>query len=163
MRIFRIADRRHPVWNGTGAMLVGARFNSPGRPVIYGALTFAGAMLEVLVHARIGKVPKTHVWVEAQVPDSVAVETHTAKTLPDGWDGPSMEVAREFGNRWLDECRSAILIVPSVVARAEANALVNPTHPDAARIAVSEPQPVLWHERLFVLPAEDASGKSERH
>ena len=48
MQIFRIADSRHPVWSGTGAMLVGGRFNSPGRPVIYGALSFAGAMLEVL-------------------------------------------------------------------------------------------------------------------
>ena len=69
MRIVRIADSRHPVWSSTGAMLVGGRFNSPGRPVIYGALNFAGAMLEVLVHARIGKVPKHHVWVEARVPD----------------------------------------------------------------------------------------------
>ncbi|CAM2171069.1 Prs ADP-ribosylating toxin [Paraburkholderia sacchari] len=163
MRIFRIADRRHPVWSGTGAMLVGGRFNSLGRPVIYGALTFAGAMLEVLVHARIGKVPKTHVWVEAQIPDGMPVERHSAQTLPVGWDGPSVEVAREFGNRWLDECRSAILIVPSVVARAEANALVNPTHPDAARIVVSEPQPVLWDERLFVLPVQDAPGESAHH
>jgi hypothetical protein len=35
MQIYRIADSRHPVWSGTGAMLVGGRFNSPGRPVIY--------------------------------------------------------------------------------------------------------------------------------
>ena len=163
MRIFRIADRRHPLWNGTGAMLIGGRFNSPGRPVIYGALTFAGAMLEVLVHARIGKVPKTHVWVEAQVPDDLPVERHTPGTLPVGWDGPSSEIAREFGNRWLEECRSAILVVPSVVARAESNALVNPAHPDAMRIVVSEAQRVIWDERLFVLPAIDGAEKSEHH
>ena len=163
MRIFRIADRRHPVWSGTGAMLVGGRFNSPGRPVVYGALTFAGAMLEVLVHARIGKVPKTHVWIEAQVPDGVPIERQTVATLPEGWDGPAPEIAREFGNRWLEECRSAILIVPSVVARAEFNALVNPAHPDAAKIVASEPQPVVWDERLFLLPGEDGSAKAERH
>lgn len=163
MRIFRIADRRHPVWSGTGAMLVGGRFNSAGRPVIYGALTFAGAMLEVLVHARIGKVPKTHVWIEARVPDDVPVEKQTAQTLPKGWDGPSPEIAREFGNRWLEECRSAILIVPSVIARAESNALVNPAHPAAATIVLSEPQPVVWDERLFLLPGEDRSSEAERH
>ncbi|WP_321896402.1 RES family NAD+ phosphorylase [Paraburkholderia heleia] len=163
MRIFRIADRRHPVWSGTGAMLVGGRFNSPGRPVIYGALTFAGAMLEVLVHARIGKVPKTHVWVEAQVPDGVRIERQTTATLPGGWDGPSPEIARGFGNLWLEECRSAILIVPSVVARAESNALVNPAHPDAAKIVISESQPVVWDERLFLLPAEGGSANAERH
>ena len=144
-------------------MLVGGRFNSPGRPVIYGALTFAGAMLEVLAHARIGKVPKTHVWVEAQVPDDLPVERHTDGTLPVGWDRPSTEIACDFGSRWLEECRSAILIVPSVVARAESNALVNPAHPDAARIVASEAQPVVWDERLFVLPAVKGQAKSEQH
>lgn len=153
MKIYRIADRRHPIWNGTGAMLVGGRFNSPGRPMIYGALTFAGAMLEMLVHARIGRVPKTHVWVEASIPDNVFVETCAAEMLPAGWDGRACESARDFGNRWLDERRSAVLVVPSVVARTECNALVNPAHPDATRLVVSEPQPVVWDERLFAAPA----------
>jgi len=152
MKLFRIADTRHTVWSGTGAMLVGGRFNSPGRPVIYAALTFAGAMLEVLVHARIGKVPKTHGWVEGTVPDDVAVERQTAESLPAGWDAPVQQFARRFGDAWLTEARTAILIVPSVVARAEFNVLVNPMHPDAARIVLTEPQPVVWDERLFVMP-----------
>ncbi|KVD76207.1 hypothetical protein WI89_07025 [Burkholderia ubonensis] len=157
MKLYRIADTRHTIWSGTGAMLVGGRFNSPGRPVIYASLTFAGAMLEVLVHARIGKVPKTHAWVEATVSDDVTVERHTAGSLPEGWDAPADQTARRFGDAWIDEARSAILVVPSVVARAEFNALVNPAHPDAARIVVAEPHPVVWDERLFVMPTGGAS------
>ncbi|MBP0624401.1 RES family NAD+ phosphorylase [Cupriavidus consociatus] len=150
MRIFRIADRRHEVWNGTGAMLVGGRFNSPGRPVIYGALTFAGAMLEVLVHARIGKVPRHHVLVVGTVPEDVSVERVDGALLPAGWDTlEDPRAARSFGDRWLAEGRSALLVVPSVVARLEWNALVNPTHSDAARIQVSAPEPVQWDDRLF--------------
>ena len=149
MRIFRIADRRHQVWSGTGAMLVGGRFNSPGRAVIYGALNFAGAMLEVLVHARIGKVPKHHVWVEAQVPKGVSIERVDVEDLPVGWDAPDTQAARRFGDRWIEEGRSAVLVVPSVVARSECNAVVNPTHPDAARLVVSAPQAVVWDARLF--------------
>ncbi|MBN3506430.1 RES family NAD+ phosphorylase [Burkholderia cenocepacia] len=152
MKLYRIADTRHTVWSGTGAMLVGGRFNSPGRPVIYAALTFAGAMLEVLVHARIGKVPKTHGWVEGTVPDGVAVERHTTESLPAGWDASAPQVARRFGDAWLTEARTAILVVPSVVARAEFNVLVNPAHPDASRIVVTDSQPVVWDERLFVMP-----------
>ncbi|MFM0197967.1 RES family NAD+ phosphorylase [Paraburkholderia strydomiana] len=152
MRIFRIADSRHPVWSGTGAMLVGGRFNSPGRPVIYGALSFAGAMLEVLVHARIGKVPRHHVWVETDVPDDIEVERVEARELPAGWDGPDLQVARYIGDRWIGEGRSAVLVVPSVVARAESNVLVNPAHPAAARLVVSAPQPVVWDRRLFSAP-----------
>jgi RES domain-containing protein len=152
MRIFRIADSRHPVWSGTGAMLVGGRFNSPGHLVIYGALTFAGAMLEVLVHARIGKVPRHHVWVAADVPPDVPVEQAGADQLPSGWDASDPQAARRFGDQWLQEARSAVLLVPSVVARAEWNALVNPAHPAAARIMTGEAQPVHWDERLFTVP-----------
>lgn len=150
MQIFRIADQRHEVWNGTGAMLVGGRFNSPGRPVIYGALTFAGAMLEVLVHARIGRVPRHHVLVIGSAPEAMSVERVEASELPTGWDTlEDARAARSYGDRWLAECRSAILLVPSVVARREWNALVNPAHPDALRIQVSAPEPVQWDDRLF--------------
>ncbi|WP_427309010.1 RES family NAD+ phosphorylase [Cupriavidus sp. H39] len=150
MRIYRIADSRHPVWTGTGAMLVGGRFNSPGRPVIYGALTFAGAMLEVLVHARIGKVPRHHVCVTADVPEGVSIERVEWNALPTGWDAhDARAIARDYGDRWLEEGRSAILLVPSVVARAEWNALVNPAHPEAVRIVVGPAEPVRWDERLF--------------
>jgi len=149
MRMYRIADSRHPVWDGTGAMLFGGRFNSPGQPVIYGALTFAGAMLEVLVHARIGKVPRHHVFVVAEMPADMAVERADPSVLPAGWDAPDTQAARAFGDRWIAEGRSAVLLVPSVVARAEWNALVNPAHPQAARIVVADPAPVIWDARLF--------------
>ncbi|USE78565.1 RES domain-containing protein [Cupriavidus gilardii] len=150
MQIYRIADRRHEVWNGTGAMLVGGRFNTPGRPVIYGALSFAGAMLEVLVHSRIGKVPRQHVVVVANVPEDIALERAGPDDLPAGWDAlDDPRTARSFGDHWLADRRSAVLIVPSVVARLEWNVLVNPMHPDAARLVVSAPEPVRWDERLF--------------
>jgi RES domain-containing protein len=135
-------------------MLMGGRFNSPGRPVIYGALNFAGAMLEVLVHARIGKVPKHHVWVEVDVPDDVSVEHAGHEALPVGWDAPDAQIARRFGDQWIDEARSALLVVPSVVARAERNVLVNPAHPEAARLVASVPQAVVWDQRLFVAGKE---------
>ncbi|GGD93799.1 hypothetical protein GCM10010985_55610 [Caballeronia grimmiae] len=135
-------------------MLVGGRFNSPGRPVIYGALNFAGAMLEVLVHARIGKVPKHHVWVEVEVPKDVTIERASVEELSAGWDAPDAEVARRFGDKWIEEGRSAVLVVPSVVARAECNAVVNPAHPDAGRLVVSAPQPVVWDQRLFARGAD---------
>jgi RES domain-containing protein len=149
MRIVRIADSRHPVWDGTGALLVGGRFNSPGRAVIYGALTFAGAMLEVLVHARIGKVPRHHVSVTAQVPDDVPLERAEPGMLAPGWDSADLGIARAYGDRWISEARSAVLLVPSVVARGEWNAMVNPTHPDAGRIVVGAPEAVVWDARLF--------------
>ena len=31
MQIFRIGDSRHALWDGTGAAMVGGRWNSPGK------------------------------------------------------------------------------------------------------------------------------------
>jgi RES domain-containing protein len=152
MRIWRIADQRHPIWDGTGAALMGGRWNSPGRPVIYGALSFAGAMLEVLVHSNIGRVPATQCCVEVEVPDAVPVEKLDIAALPPGWDAPSSIEAQRLGDQWLQEGRSAVLLVPSVVARLEWNALVNPHHPAAVRLRPSQPQPVIWDRRLFERP-----------
>jgi RES domain-containing protein len=90
--------------------------------------------------------------VQTDVPDDIDVERVEAGELPAGWDGPDLQVARGFGDRWLSDARSAVLVVPSVVARAESNVLVNPAHPAAARLVVSVPQPVVWDRRLFSTP-----------
>lgn len=153
MLIFRIADERHPIWDGTGAALVGGRWNSPGKPVIYGSLSYSCAMLEILAHANIGRIPSTHRFVIAQVPECVAIETQDTITLPMGWDTEDTTASRVFGDQWLAENRSAILIVPSVVARLDSNALVNPFHPDCRQLLVSSPEKVIWDKRLFVSPS----------
>jgi len=149
MRLYRIADSRHPIWDGTGAAMVGGRWNSPGRPVIYASLSYACAMLEILVHANIGRIPATQAYVVAEVPDSVFIERHDAQSLPAGWDGEDPSVAGRFGDQWLQEVRSAVLVVPSVVARLECNALINPRHADARQLLVSSSQKVIWDQRLF--------------
>jgi RES domain-containing protein len=149
MLLYRIADTRHPVWDGTGAFIMGGRFNSPGRMVIYAAQTYSCALLEVLAHANIGRLPANQTYVEASAPEGIAYEKWTADRLPAGWDSSDTKVARAFGDTWLDERRSAILLVPSVIARLDFNALVNPFHPDFQKITVSKPQPVIWDQRLF--------------
>lgn len=149
MRIFRIADERHAIWDGTGAALIGGRWNSPGKPLIYGSLSYSCAMLEILAHANIGRLPSTHRYVIADAPEGVSVEFRDAANLPEGWDAESNASARIFGDQWLREERSAILIVPSVIARLDCNALVNPGHPDARRLLVTPAEPVVWDKRLF--------------
>ena len=138
---------RHPIFDGTGAMLHGARWNSPGRRVIYAAETYAGALLEVLAHAS-GAVPPSHGYIEIEVPAGVALEEITPAGLPH-WDAPSFESARRFGDRWYDESRTAVLIVPSVVTVVERNVLINQTHRDFQRIRAGRPSPVRWDLRLW--------------
>ena len=149
MQLYRIASSRHPVWDGTGAAILGGRWNSAGQPVIYASVTYAGAMLEVLAHTNTGKVPPSHRCVTAEVPDELEITRLEIPNLPSGWDDQDSLAAQIVGDEWLRTGRSAVLLVPSVLTRIEFNALVNPTYPDAAKIKVSEPQPVLWDHRLF--------------
>ena len=146
---WRIADGRFDPFSPLGASLVGGRWNSPGRGVIYASRCYAGAMLECLAHAGIGRVPRTHVAVEIAIAEAVAVERHEDGNLPAGWDHADLREARAFGNAWIHECRSAVLVVPSVVARREANVLINPQHPDFSGIVAGRPEPVVWDARLF--------------
>jgi RES domain-containing protein len=149
---FRIADRRHPIFDPTGAFLYGGRWNSPGKRVIYAAQTYAGALLEVLVHANLGVVPKTHAAVEIHIPDYVSREALSPQAL-EGWAAENNVASRRFGDLWLEERRTAVLLVPSVVLQGrEANILLNPDHPDFARITTTAPEPVLWDPRLFSRP-----------
>ena len=150
MRIYRIADQRHPIWDGTGAALLGGRWNSPGRPAIYGSLSSACAMLEILAHSGIGRIPETQQIVIAEVPDEDAlIEWLEPASLPEGWDAEDSGVARQLGDDWLASRRSLVLVVPSVVARLEFNAVVNPAHRDFSRVRVSAPEAVVWDRRLF--------------
>ena len=108
-------------------------------------------MLECLAHAGIGRVPRTHVAVEIAVAEVVAVERLDESGLPAGWDQADLRVARAFGDAWIRELRTAVLVVPSVVARREGNVLINPRHPDFGGIVTGTPEPGIWDARLFAL------------
>ena len=146
---WRIADGRFNPFNAVGASLVGGRWNSPGLGVIYASRSYAGAMLECLAHAGIGRVPRTHVAVEIVIAEAVSVERHDERGLPAGWGHADLRVARAFGDAWIRERRTAALVVPSVVARREGNVLINPQHPDFNSIVASKPELVVWDARLF--------------
>lgn len=146
---WRIADGRFDPFSPVGASLVGGRWNSPGLGAIYASRSYASAMLECLANAGIGRVPRTHVAVEIAIAGAVAVERHDESGLPVGWDHADLRVAHAFGDAWIRDLRTAVLVVPSVVARREGNVLINPRHPDFSNIIASAPEPVVWDARLF--------------
>jgi len=147
---YRIADGRFPVFDGTGAMLHGARWNSPGLPVIYAAETFAGAVLEVLVHTSLGRVPRhTYKVVRIEIPNELT-ESLEAGDVP-GWAGGDLQASRAFGDEWLRKNRSVVLLVPGAATGGrEHNVLINPRHPDFARIVAGPSEAVMWDARLFL-------------
>ena len=152
MIAFRIASRRHPIFDGAGAAEYGGRWNSPGRPVIYAAGSLSLAMLEQLAQAGTGRLPHDQVCVEITILDAVSTETVTPSDIP-AWDAADRLASRAFGDRWLAEQRSCVLLTPSVIVPTELNVVVNPEHADFAGVTASTPRPLNWDERLKAFAA----------
>ena len=149
MRAFRIGDPagQFPVWSTEGAKRVAGRWHEAGAEVIYASESYSTAMLETLAHWN-GALPPNQHFIEITVPAGTSYEVVTADIVPD-WFHPNAEASRRFGLRWYRENRSAILIVPSVVARMDRNLLINRRHPDFAGISVGLETPIWWDHRLF--------------
>ena len=91
--------------------------------------------------------PNQH-FIEVTIPAGTSYEVVTADILPD-WCTTSGTAARRFGHQWYEENRSAILLVPSVVARMERNVVINSRHADFNRLTAGLETPVWWDRRLF--------------
>lgn len=127
--------------------MYGGRWNSPGRAVIYACTTYAGAMLEKLVHTG-RTIPRHQVCVTFEYPVDLPITMLDPKTIA-GWSDADTIVSRRAGDAWLLSAKTAILLVPSVVFDIERNALINPAHADTARIRVAGIEPIRWDDRLF--------------
>lgn len=148
MKAYRIASGLHPVFDGGGAALYPGRWNELGQRVIYCGACFAIAMLERLCYTALGRLPKSDRFVELDTPEGL-IETFDPR-LNSGWDEPGSSVSRQFGSRWWRERRSLALLVPSAVTKIDRNLVINQDHPDFARIAVADEQPVRWDRRLLL-------------
>jgi RES domain-containing protein len=81
--------------------------------------------------------------------DDVSVEFLEPEALP-RWDAADEAASRAFGDEWLAEGRTAVLVVPSAIARPYGrNVLLNPAHEDFLRIGRDDPVAVEWDLRLF--------------
>ena len=146
---FRIGDPAgtYPIFDATGSTIAPGRWNTPGSPVIYSSEHYSTALLEKLVHGS-GRLPPNQHFVTITLPRGLTYEVFSPPELSN-WDAMPASASKLFGERWCQERRSAILLVPSVVARLDRNVLINPAHPEFALIEASLHEPVYWDRRLF--------------
>lgn len=148
MKAWRIVHRSFSKMDGEGSARHPGRWNGPGQRTIYAGGSFAIAMLERLCYAGIGRIPKTDVCLEIDLPDAL-VEVFDPVDHP-GWDRARSSVAKSFGVRWHAQTRSAVLRVPSAVTKVDWNLVLNPDHPDFRAISWTPARPVKWDSRLFL-------------
>ena len=126
---------------GVGAKMTGGRWNRKGAALVYTASTRALACLETVVHLSAGGLPLNRHLVRIEIPDDVWAKRQTLneKTAPVGWDAlPAGKVSLDTGDQWLSGGTSCLLEVPSTIVPEEMNVLINPAHPDTARITATK-------------------------
>ena len=141
MLAWRLCRERYADLTGEGARLYGGRWNSPGRAMVYAASSAALAVLEVRVHLDLPPelLPPDYVLVTVDL-GRAAIETHT--DIPD--------VPDLFGNAWLGEARTPVLQVPSLIVPECTNYLINPAHPAAGKIRITNSRRFEFDRRLWL-------------
>jgi RES domain-containing protein len=116
--------------------------------MVYAAHTRALAALESLAHFGGAERRLRFVTFEIEIPDQLVLQLDRA-TLPRGWrSGEPSPGTQEVGSRWQREGRSVALAVPSVIVPEESCVLLNPHHPETARVMISYPVEFRFDERL---------------
>ena len=155
MTIYHICSSRYPANNGDGAKRFGGRWNHKGTAVIYTAESRALCALEVLANAD--ELADDYVVTIIELPGDIAITMIGLGDLPPGWDdNEPIAATRDIGTNWANRLATAVLNVPSAVIPKERNYLLNPAHPDIARIRFSDP------EALFRCSAEIRRGCENR-
>ncbi len=134
--------------NGEGARLYGGRWNSVGLPAVYLAGSRALAALEVVVHAPRQALRMEWCMFEVEVPDNW-IEASSGLPLPEDWQNrPDSLGAQAYGGAWLAKRSAVALRLPSVIIPEETVILINPLHPDAAKLEWSGPRSFAFDPRL---------------
>lgn len=144
MKLWRLTRAGHTALDGVGTLPHGGRYSPPGAPVV----NFASeAGLAVLVALRYlpgdpSAAPDDYVlgWTEVE---------GTPERIPDE-DGE--QVIRAFVTRWLEERRSLLAAVRSKVLPEADVVMMNPAHPDAARVPPLVTRPFSFAECLHTPP-----------
>ena len=88
--------------------------------------------------------------MRADIPGGVEEKTLPVSVLPRDWASyPAPEALAELGTEWARSRRSAVLIVPSAVIPGEENVLLNPEHPDFARVRIGQARPFSFDGRTW--------------
>jgi RES domain-containing protein len=143
LRLFRIASLRHKIFDGTGAAIVGGRWNHLGVAVIYTSTSLAGARLELLAHIGFVARPRNYGYVEIDVPELTDVEIYK------GGIPISFVRSKDWGSDWQRAGNTLLGRVPSIASPGDFNYLINPSHPSFSSLVVSSVRPAKWDSRHF--------------
>lgn len=150
MQVWRLFPGRFrdSAFTGMGGLYAARRWNNLGTQMVYTATSRALATLEYFVHLEPNEAPDDLLIAEAAVPDDL-IGTLDLKQLPRNWRTLDNQRCRDLGSAWAASLRSVALRVPSAVVDGDWNVLLNPRHPEFAKVRVGAAKPFRFDERMF--------------
>lgn len=147
LRVWRLVDPgRAPGLDDRESCLAGGRWSSEGVAAVYATSSLPLAVLESWVH--VGEEEGD----PGRLPPRVAVclELPPDAEIEDVEDVSPFDAARAraAGDDWSRSRRSLALRVPSAVVPAESNVILNPDHPQYARLRVVSQEDCPFDPRL---------------
>lgn len=151
MEAYRLSRKMYAaVLSGKGAALKGARWNSIGVEMIYTASNRSLAMAEVAVHFTLATLPGDYMMITIFIPDDVSLLKLNSADLPANWNAfPHPTSSQAIGDKFIAENKYCVLQIPSVVTQGDYNLLINPNHPDFARIKIMTAEKFPFDKRIF--------------
>jgi RES domain-containing protein len=153
MIVYRIEREKYldTTLQGIGAALTeGYRWNSLNTYLVYTADSRALATIEVSVHLDFSEdLPIDRFYVEIDIPNDVEILELSIEQLPDNWDSkPPILETQYIGDDFVSQNSAAVLKVPSSIVPPEFNYLINPKHPDSAKIKVISTKKLQFDNRF---------------
>lgn len=151
MIVYRISN---PLYSndisGTGAKLMGGRWNSKGIPILYTSEHISLAVLEMLVNTKFQDYAIALDLVMIQIPASASLSEINISKIKKEWIR-DVDYTSFMGDAFIKDKQSLLLKVPSAVITEEHNYLINPLHADFKKIKIIETRSFKTDKRLFSL------------
>ncbi|GAA4010625.1 RES family NAD+ phosphorylase [Hymenobacter fastidiosus] len=132
---------------GQGGLYYAGRWHEVGTLILYTSEHLSLAKLEVLANAP--SLPRNYHVLTLEVPDAIPVKQIEEARLPANWrELPYPLELAQLTRAWIEEGQYWLLRVPSAHAPGEWNYLLNPLHPDHAKLRVVSLEPHPFDPRL---------------
>lgn len=149
MILYRFAHKKFAEdLSGTGAKLVGGRWNLPGVAVIYTSESISLALLEILANAYTLESLQSICLMEIEIPNSIVPEEIRLQKLKKDWFR-DIDYTQYLGTEILQASKTACIRCPSAIIHREHNYLLNPGQADFKKIKLLNSAAFYFDERLF--------------
>lgn len=151
MIVYRISRKQYRNdLSGTGAKMVGGRWNSPGLAILYTTRNISLSLLELMVHTDSDQFSGEFSLISIEIPDKYFGATIDYRKLKRGWyddEAGTQFIGDSFGRNGIDLCMQ----VPSVLVPEESNILINPVHAAMQYVTIVSQRDFSPDKRLFPL------------